>query len=670
MFNRNEFIEDQIQLDDKAVNLMTKLYDSMIEEYNVSQFSAGSRKLLIECAEKLDWSTIDPDVFGSMIQAAVHPKQRASMGMHYTSVSNIMKVIEPLFLNELLEEFRLNKDNIKKLNVLLNKLYNLKIFDPACGSGNFLITTYKELCKLEMQIFQQLNILNGEKCSYSLGINLSQFYGIEIDSFACEVAALSLWIAKHQMNMEFKKIFNKVNPSLPLKEASNIVCGNAARLAWEEVCPKNDGDEIYIIGNPPYLGFCWQNNEQKKDLALAMENRKGAKSLDYISCWFAKGASYIQDDNAKLAFVSTNSICQGEQVGFLWPHIFVKGLEIGFAHRSFKWTNNAKKNAGVTCIIVCLRNKSNEAKYVMDNGIQYQVNNINAYLQDGSDLIISGKATPISKLSKMYIGNAPYDGGHLIMPEIEKDNILIAHPEANKFIKKFIGSQELIQGKQRYCLWIKENDVKEACQFEAIKSRIDAVRLFRLKSSAVSTRNFAEKPYRFVGITYKESNSIIVPRVFSESREYITAAFLDKDYVISDSAHAIYDAEPYVFGIISSKIHMAWVKAVAGRLKSDLRYSSSLCYNNFPVPDLTDKQKEIITHNALNVISEREKHSEKTIAQLYDPKNMPEGLRDAHRNLDIAVESCYRAKPFASDEERLSHLFKLYEQMTEVKKDV
>jgi len=349
------------------------------DSYFAPKFSARSRKMIIECGE-LDWSAINPDIFGSMIQAVVHTDQRGSMGMHYTSVPNIMKVIEPLFLNELKEEFEKNYDNEKKLNQLLTRLENLRIFDPACGSGNFLIIAYKEIKNLEIEIYQRIQQIT-EKPSFAFSrVRLSQFYGIELDDFACEVATLSLWLAEHQMNVKFKEVFGACNPTLPLKEGGRIVCDNATRRNWEEICPKDEGKEIYILGNPPYLGFLQQSIEQKSDMDYVFGNIKTVRKLDYISCWFFKGSQYIRNANAALAFVSTNSLCQGEQVALFWPHALTGGVEIIFAHTSFKWSNNAKRNAGVSCIVVGLKNKSSSQKYLFTKNNKIQANQINAYL--------------------------------------------------------------------------------------------------------------------------------------------------------------------------------------------------------------------------------------------------------------------------------------------------
>lgn len=635
-------------------------------KYFAPKFSRKSRRMIIECGE-LDWAAINPDIFGSMIQAVVHKDQRSGMGMHYTSVPNIMKVIEPLFLNELREEFDKHYDNSKKLDQLLTRLVKLRIFDPACGSGNFLIIAYKEIRELEMEIFQRIQEVTTNPSLPFSCIQLSQFYGIELDDFAHEVAILSLWLAEHQMNVKFKEVFGQANPTLPLKEGGNIVCDNATCISWEDVCPKSKDAETYILGNPPYLGSSLQDEQQKDDMAFVFDGIKGYKNLDYIACWFFKGATYIRSVNAEFAFVSTNSICQGEQVALLWPLIFDRALEISFAHTSFKWANNAKGNAGVTCVIVGVRNStSSKNKYIYENNTSALAGNISPYLTKNRNLIIRKRNNPISKtFPKMENGNKAVDGGNLIFSsELEKEKFIREHPKAEKFIKKLIGAKELISGRERYCLWIYEEDVEEALSIKGIAERIEKVKNNRLKSRDSGANKLADTSYRFRDQRTAKRDLLLFPAVTSERRKYIPLGFYNSDTIIVAPNFAIFDPPSEIFGFISSKMHMLWVKAVAGQLETRIRYSSVLCYNTFPAPDLTEKQKETITTHVYNVLEEREKHSEKTMAELYDPDKMPDGLKEAHHHLDLAVERCYRSKPFTSDEERLEYLFKLYEDMT------
>ena len=629
----------------------------------VPTFTTKSRNILIEIGQ-LQWSQINPDIFGSMIQAVITPDHRGNMGMHYTSVPNIMKVIEPLFLDELYLEFEKVYENKSKLQSLLNRLRKIKIFDPACGSGNFLIIAYKKLRELEMSILKRIDSLDGQMSFAFSEIKLTQFYGIELDDFAHEVAILSLWLAEHQMNLEFYKAFGRTSPSLPLQNGGNIVHGNATRLDWEEVCPKNVGDEIYILGNPPYLGARYQEENHRSDLDFILKKIKGYKRLDYIAVWFYKGANYIKDVDAKVAFVSTNSICQGEQVVTFWHHIFKKDIEIDFAYQSFKWQNNAKDNAGVTVAIIGLRNISNKSKYLFTNNIKYEMKNINAYLVSGDTIFIEKRSKPLSKLQLITNGNRALDDGNFLMNDNEKEEILFQYPEAKKLIKPVVGAIEFLRGINKWCLWIYDEDLDLANSIPLIKKRIDKVREYRLKRDVESENNPANYPYQFLKMKMAKEQVLFLPTVSSERREYIPCGFLDKDTVIIDPNFAIYDPEIFIFGVISSKMHMVWMKTISGKLETRYRYSSTLVYNTFPFPNISQKQKDEITELVFAILDEREKHSQKTLAQLYDPDKMPEGLRKAHHNLDIAIEQCYRSKPFESDEERLEYLFKMYEEMT------
>lgn len=632
------------------------------DEHKIPKFTTKSRALLLEVGQ-LQWSQINPDIFGSMIQAVVTPEHRGGMGMHYTSVPNIMKVIEPLFLDELYSEFEKNYENKSKLQALLRRLSKIKIFDPACGSGNFLIIAYKKLRQLEMSILQRIDSLSKERSFQFSEIKLTQFYGIELDDFAHEVAMLSLWLAEHQMNLEFYKAFGRTTPSLPLQNGGNIVQGNATRVDWKEVCPKNSDDEIYILGNPPYLGARLQSKEQKEDMAIVFKGIKNFNNLDYIACWFYKGANYIKNCNAKFAFVSTNSISQGEQVGILWTHILDEKIEIDFAYQSFKWKNNAKDNAGVSVVIIGLRNISNKTKYLYNDNIKLEVKNINAYLVNAENIIVQKRSKPLSKINEMNFGSMPNDGGNLLLTLEEKNELIENYPETEYLIKKFKGSQEFIKQQDRYCLWITDELINLAVSITPINERIKKCKNHRLNSDRDATKKLAEFPYKFGEIRHKNKNSIIIPSVSSDLRNYIPIGFLNEDTIISNLALAIYTNDIWLFGLATSKIHMCWINMVSGRLGTGIRYSVSMSYNTFPFPDISQKQKDEITELVFAILDEREKHSQKTLAQLYDPDKMPEGLKIAHHNLDIAIEKCYRSKPFESDEERLEYLFKMYEEM-------
>jgi len=636
------------------------------ENYPIPKFSAHSRQQLINCGQ-LDWSEINPDIFGSMIQAVVKTEKRGLLGMHYTSVPNIMKVIKPLFLDSLCEEYdkciaKDYKEKQKGLNALLLRLENIKIFDPACGSGNFLIIAYKELRKLEMKIIKELGLITFSK------ITLNQFYGIEIDDFAHETALLSLWLAEHQMDLLFAKELGQFKSPLPLKESGNIVCGNATRLNWKEICPNYNNEEVYILGNPPYLGSSMQDKEQKEDVAYVFNGLNNYKNLDYISCWFYLGAKYIINTKSKYSFVSTNSICQGEQVSLLWSNILNGDLEIYFAYNNFKWTNNAKSQAAVICVIIGLRNKEKQPKYLFYNDIKNTVPNINAYLLNANDVLIDRRNFSISGFKEMIRGSMPSDGGHLIITKSYKDELLNKYEILEPFIKKYIGSFEFLRNQERYCLWIdNDDDYKKLKLIPEIKEIFNKVSVFRNCSDTITTQEWANKPYSFRQPQYKKSNSIIIPIHSSENRDYIPIGFCNDDTIISNAAMAIYDAELWLFGVLTSRMHMVWVKAVAGRLKTDYRYSAQLCYNTFPFPNITNQQKELLDDFVDRVMEERYKEQSKTFAELYDPDKMPQGLRDAHRELDLYIDSIYRQKPFESDEERLSHLFTMYERMTKKK---
>jgi hypothetical protein len=457
--------------------------------------------------------------------------------------------------------------------------------------------------------------------------------------------------------------FGKAKPILPLKEAGNITQGNATRLHWEDTCPKNESDEIYILGNPPYLGARIQDKTQKEDMSIVFHNIKGYNNMDYIACWFYKGKEYIEDFNAECAFVSTNSICQGEQVALIWPHLISDKIEIGFAYQSFKWTNNAKGNAGVTVIIVSLRNKSKEQNLIYIEGIEKKVTNINSYLIDGADIIVGKSTKPISKLPEMNFGSMPNDGGNLLLSEEEKIKILKKSPKAEALIKNMIGALEFIRGKEKYCIWVDESNKELAYSIPVIKQRIDAVEKIRKQSKRLATQKLASIPYSFGEVRHLNTDSIIIPCHSSESREYIPMGFFNSDTIITNSALAIYNAQPWIFGLLNSYIHILWVRTIGGQLETRIRYSASLCYNTFPFSEISQKQKAQINLHVFIVLEEREKHSGKTLAQLYDPNKMPKGLKEAHHQLDLAIKRCYRLKPFTSDTERLEYLFKEYEKM-------
>lgn len=650
------------------------------EHFPIPRLSRRARRLILNCGD-YNWREINPDIFGSMIQAVVTPEQRAGLGMHYTSVPNIEKVIRPLFLDSLNEEFEAACAEARekmaqkisyelatqRLKSLLDRLSKIKFFDPACGSGNFLIISYKRLRELEIRIWEALRDIAPVAVIPFPTITLTQFYGIELDEYACDTATLSLWLAEHQMNVLFRDAFGVQPETLPLKPSGHIVCGNACRLDWDAVCPHTPSDEVYIMGNPPYLGSSLQDSEQKEDMKIAIGDIcKGYKKLDYIAVWFIKAAEYCKQSDASYAFVSTNSISQGEQVALLWPIIFNNGLEIKFAYTSFKWSNNAKSNAAVTVVIIGVGNKSKNTKKKLFSDTIRIVENINPYLNSGADLIVKTAYSPLNGMQEMTYGCKANDDGNLILEQYEIDKLLREYPVAEKFIKPLMGSLEFIRDEHRFCLWIDDVDFSEAYSIPPIRDRIERNRIYRQNGSAEAKR-LAERPHQFrehYHISERSKEKILVPRVSSERREYIPIGYVDKDTIISDSAFAVYDAEKWLFALLTSKMHNLWVRAVGGRLKTDIRYSATLCYNTFPFPKLTEAQKKELSILADNIITVREENYFLTLGEMYNPETMPEDLRKAHHQLDLAVERIYRPEPFASDEERLAHLFKLYAKMT------
>lgn len=651
------------------------------DRYPIPVLSRRARTLIINCGE-YNWREINPDIFGSMIQAIVTPEQRAGLGMHYTSVPNIEKVIRPLFLDALEEEFeaacaearekmvkKVNHDRAsQRLRNLLTRLSQIKFLDPACGSGNFLIITYKRLRELEIRIWKAMREIANVAMLPFPNITLTQFYGIELDEYACDTATLSLWLAEHQMNVKFQEELYVLPETLPLKPSGHIVCGNACRLDWNTICPHTTDDEVYIMGNPPYLGSKLQDDSQKEDMRIAMQGTDAAKTVDYIAAWFWKGAKYIRGTKAKYAFVTTNSISQGEQVAMLWKPIFDLDEEIFFARTSFKWSNNAKYNATVTVAIIGVQNIDNSEKrlFIESSHTEKKVKSINPYLTDGDSIIVQ-KTTMVPKgMPEVLFGSMPRDGGHLNFERDTADIIREQYPEAAHFVKRYMGSQELLQDVERYCLWIEDTpeNIKLANSVPEIQARLKAVSSERKASNAPSTQAYANRPHMFVQRAYRPTKAIIVPSVSSERRVYFPIGYVDKDTVVSNLAFAIYDAEKWLFALLTSKMHNLWVRAVGGSLETRIRYSATLCYNTFPFPKLTTAEREELDRLAQNILNIRDENFDMTLGEMYNPETMPDELREAHHQLDIAVERIYRPEPFTSDEERLEHLFKLYIKMT------
>ena len=661
---------------------------------DVPRFTRMARTYLLH-AGGLNWKRINPDIFGSMIQAVADDAERGALGMHYTSVPNILKVLNPLFLDELRAQLNEAGDNKIKLLNLRKRMARIRMFDPACGSGNFLVIAYKQMREIEAEI-------NRRRSESHLGseIPLTNFRGIELRDFPAEIARLALIIAEFQCDVLYRGQKDALQDFLPLDAKNWIVCGNALRLDWLSICPptgtgvkvvaddlfgtpldqaeidfENEGGETYICGNPPYLGSTWQTAEQKADLQGVFANRtKSWKSLDYVAGWFMKAADYGTRTPCTAAFVSTNSICQGQQVPILWPLIFSSGHAIAFAHTSFKWANLASYNAGVTVVIVGvadLHKKTKRLFSITDTGatIEKQTEFINAYLVSGPDIIVSPISKPTDGRGLMEWGNKPTDGGHLFLTLDERANLLREWPDTAHFVRRFLGAQEFIRGEQRYCLWIKDNERADAETIPELKRRIDAVSKMRSESKAAETRPAAAFPHRFRQIQSIANNySLMVARVRSVNRGYLPIGLEDSDTIVGDRNFALYDAPLWNMALIASRLHWVWIGTVCVRMRTDFSYSNTLGWNTFPVPLLTEQNKADLTACAENILLAREVHFPATIADLYDPDAMPENLRHAHARNDEVLERIYIGRRFKNDTERLEKLFDLYTKMTAVAK--
>lgn len=631
-------------------------------------FDSGMRhKLLNACA--LDWGNISPAIFGSMFQAAMNPQERRDLGAHYTSEQNIMKVIEPLFLDQLKDEMQQATGNSRKLKDLHNKIAGLKFLDPACGSGNFLIIAYRELRRLELDILTQLH--SSGQGFLDIGdiirINVNQFYGIEYDEFPARIAEVAMWLMDHQMNNEASKILGQSFVRLPLTEAAHIRHANALRVDWQEVVPKEDLD--YILGNPPFLGSRTMNREQKQEMVDVFDGFNKAKSLDYVSAWYYLAAKYIKGTKIKAAFVSTNSITQGLQVGLLWEQLINKGLHIHFAHKTFKWNNEAKGNASVYCVIIGFANTKPkeiilfEYPTVDSEPIRKQVSQINPYLVEADNIFIESKSSPICDVPEMAFGNMPADGGQLLLTDEEKTEFLLKEPQAQEFIKPLISAREFLNNEKRWCIWLNGVSPTRYRHLPLIMERIKNLKEIRLNSSRP---HLADIPMLFAQITQPEGKDfLLVPAHSSERRNYIPMGFFSAEHISHNSCLIVPEATLYHFGVMMSKMHMEWTKYTCGRLESRYRYSKEVVYNNFPWPqDITEAQKERVETAAQAVLDARVNYPESSLADLYDPLTMPPDLVRAHKSLDKAVDLCYRPQPFENEMERMGFLFNLYEEIT------
>ena len=659
----------------------------------VPRFTRIARSYLLQ-AGSLDWKHINPDIFGSMIQAVADDAERGALGMHYTSVPNILKVLNPLFLDELCSALEAAGDNGRTLLNLRKRLSRIRVFDPACGSGNFLVIAYKELRKIEAEI----NRRRGEEMRPS-EISEKNFRGIEIRDFAAEIARLSLVISKFQADVLHRGPLVARAEFLPLKDDNWIVCGNALRLDWLKVCPpegtgvklveddlfqtpleqpeinfEKESEETFICGNPPYVGSVVQSAQQKDDLrSVCFTRDAGWKSLDYVAGWFLKALTYSRLNQCIFAFVSTKSICQGEQVPILWPMLFAEDLQIQFAYPSFTWNNLAAHNAGVTVVILGLSKKNNIAKrFWVADGSQVlslrSVPNISPYLVPGPDIIVTTKTTTPDSRATMIRGNMANDGGHLVLSSAERLSIVAQAPAASEFIKRMVGSKELIAGRYKYCLWIENNRMEDARQIGELARRFELVRANR-EAGGQQAREYATRPHRFVFAPHKETRALVVPRVSSENRDYLPIGITDSDAIISDRNFALYDAPLWNMSLIASRLHWVWIGTVCVRMRTDFSYSNTLGWNTFPVPTLTEQNKADLTRCAEDILLAREAHFPATIADLYQPETdewkMPENLRAAHEANDETLERIYIGRRFKNDTERLETLFSMYAKMTE-----
>ncbi len=657
---------------DEHLNAFPYVNGKLFEEpLPIASFNTGMRDILLQCSA-LDWGKISPAIFGSMFQSVMNPEERRNLGAHYTSEKNILKLIKPLFLDDLYKAFKTaKKKGTKALQEFHHKLGSLKFLDPACGSGNFLIITYRELRLLELEV---LKVLYGNQQVFGidqiLHVDVDQFYGIEYDEFPAKIAEVALWLIDHQMNLKISEAFGLYYARLPLKKSATIVHGNALRIDWETVVPKTELN--YILGNPPFYGKSLQTKEQKEDMKLVFGKIKGAGVLDYVSAWYLLAAKYIQNTQIKAAFVSTNSITQGEQTGILWNELLnSQAIKIHFAHKTFKWTNEAKGNAGVYCVIIGFANFDAKTKLLYEyediKGEPHEIKakNINPYLVDASDLVILKRRQPICDVSTISFGSMPNDGGNFLFTDEEKDEFLKLEPNAKQVFKPLISAHEFLNGKKRWCLWLKDVKPDVLRNLKEVQKRVHNVKTLRSNSTRAATQKLAQFPTLFGEIRQPDFNYILIPRHSSENRKYIPMGFFNPTNIVSDSCLAIDKASLYEFGVLHSNMHMIWVKYTCGRIKSDYRYSNEMVYNNYPWPkDPSDKHKKAVETKAQKVLDVRAEFANSSLADLYDPLTMPPKLVKAHQALDKAVDLCYRPQAFTNETARIEFLFELYNEYT------
>ncbi len=660
----------QANLDEALAALPYVNGELFAEHLGFADFNRDMRNALLACTN-FDWSRISPAIFGSLFQAVMEPKERRQIGGHYTNERDILKVIRSLFLDELLAEFERVKKSKAELKRFHEKLAGLRFLDPACGCGNFLVITYRELRRLEIELLKALyggtqQELDVQRLSL---VDVDTFYGIEFSEWPARIAEVAMWLMDHQMNIRLSEAFGQYFVRLPLKKAPTIVCGNALRLDWKKVLPPERCS--YVLGNPPFVGKQFATSEQKADMEIVCGNVKGGGVLDYVTAWYFKAGEYIQGTAIAVGFVSTNSISQGEQVGILWNELFKRfHLKILFAHRTFAWASEARGKAHVHVVIVGFAAFDTQNKHIYEYDSESgqahitTAKNISPYLIEGNDVVVLSRPMPISNVPEIVFGNMPNDGGHLLLTDEEKKEILRKNPGAEKFIRQFLGAQEFINGEQRWCLWLNDASPAELRALPEVVKRVDAVKKHRLASSRATTRELAKTPMLFGEIRQPDGNYLLIPSVSSEIRRYIPIGFMPKAVIGSNLVLFVPNASLFQFGVLSSAMHMAWVRQVCGRLKSDYRYSNKLVYNNFPWPEaLTQKQGTTVEAAAQGVLDARKKFPDASLADLYDPQAMPPALVKAHADLDRAVDLCYRPQAFQNDRQRVEFLFALYEKL-------
>ena len=644
------------------------------DKIEIPLFTSEIIKLLLEKASLgVDWSDISPTIFGAVFESTLNPQTRRNGGMHYTSVENIHRVIDPLFLDTLKTELEsilnipVKKKKDSALSAFQDKLASLKFLDPACGSGNFLTETYLSLRRLENRVLENMGVEGmlylGEDFS-PIKVKIDQFYGIEINDFAVAVARTALWIAEAQMMKETEHIVGRSIEYFPLKENPNIVEGNALRLNWDEVVPAAELN--YIMGNPPFVGAMMMDKGQREDLLNIFGAKyKGVGELDYVCGWYRKAADYMSASNVSAAFVSTNSITQGQQVAMLWKPLTEMGISINFAWRTFIWDSQASAKAHVHCVIIGFSYKEQPDNIIYSEHGKVEAPSINPYLVNAGTVFIENRSVPLCSVPPIKFGNMPRDGGGFIFSEEERNNLLIKEPLAGKWLHLYLGAEEFLKGKKRYCLWLVGANPSELKKCPIVMERIEKVRNFRASSIAAATRKFAETPTLFCQIAQPDTSYIAVPKVSSERRRYIPMGFMDKEIICSDLLFMIPDAEIYHFGILESNVHMAWMRTVCGRMKSDYRYSKDIVYNNFPWPSPTIEQKKRIETTANCILEARELYSDSPLADIYDELTMPPELRKAHQANDKAVMEAYGFSPDMTEEKIVAALFILYSEIVE-----